>query len=296
MGGTLYIVATPIGDASDITERARRVLTEADLIAAEDTRTTGALLKALNIKGKMVSYHKFNENYRVDFILGELERGLNVAVLSDAGTPGISDPGAIIVGAALNGGYKVAGVCGVSAITAALAISGFAFDTFTFYGFMPRARKDIIDVINEARKKASAASVFFESPKRILKTLGILEEISPEASLCLCNDLTKTYERIYRGAPQAVLVELSGNPSAEKGEYTLVYYMGLAVKNAPIQGGGDSKNVLSAEAAMTDFIVKNGCNPKDAVRLLSKESGYTKNELYKAAVNLKKIMANMESV
>jgi len=332
--GTLYIVATPIGNAGDISERARRALADAGLIAAEDTRTANTLLKTLGIKNKTVSNHKFNENYRVEHIIGELERGVDVAVVSDAGTPCISDPGAIIVRAAVERGIRVKGVGGTSAITTALSVSGFSFDAFTFYGFMPRGRREIESAAAGLMNARHAAAVFFESPKRIKKTLGVFAEVIPCAALCLCNDLTKTYERIYRGAPQAVLDELLANPFAEKGEYTLVCMAGgeqaaagsqstdeaqavdaeLTVNGARAPSddinaagmrvvgrgsgrGGGEKNVplrLSPEAALIEYMTVRGVSMKEAISTLSNKAGYTRKGLYAASLNLKKMINHID--
>jgi 16S rRNA (cytidine1402-2'-O)-methyltransferase len=311
VSGKLYIVATPIGNAEDMTARARRVLEAADLIAAEDTRAANALFRELGIKNRTVSNHKFNENYRVDHIISELERGAEVAVISDAGTPCVSDPGAIIVRAAIGRGIAVVPVCGASAATAALSVSGFDFDTYAFYGFLPRSKGEIERLLDALAVSAHAASVFFESPRRVKKTIGILAERIPDASVCLCNDLTKTYERIYRGKPQSVLDELSANPSAEKGEYTLVCHLEWLTKKGRRNGalatmddaaaggdtmvGGDAKaiggkmDVLSPEAALADYLAKNGGTPKEAVRMLAVKTGYAKRDLYAASLNLKKM-------
>ena len=263
--GTLYVVATPIGDIGDITERARRVLAEADVIAAEDTRAAGLLLQALGIRGNTVSYHKFNERAREGPILDELARWRDVALVSDAGVPCVSDPGAIIVRAAAENGIRVVPVCGPSAVTAALSACGFEFDAFTFYGFLPRTEKDMAKLLNTvmaARANHVLTAVFFESPKRIKKSLAVFCAVLPDAELCLCNDLTKKYERVYRGNPREVLDELSSNPSSEKGEYTLVCQLRR-------DGGAAARHDLSPEAAIVDCLVKRGGTLKDAIRILS---------------------------
>ena len=299
-GGTLYIVATPIGNAEDITARAARALAEADAVAAEDTRSAGLLLKALNIRAKLVSNHKFNEKYREDYILSMLESGKDVAVISDAGTPCVSDPGGIVVRAAAERGFRVVPVCGASAVTAALSVCGFEFTAFAFYGFMPRTASEIKKLIAKIGCGADGArglggvsgagglggagfaSVFFESPKRIKKTMETLSALAPGAECCLCNDLTKQYERIYRGAPAKILGELAANPSAEKGEYTLVCMF----------SGAESRyqeTELSPEAVIADYMVKNGCTAKDAVDALVRKRGYKKKELYEATLNLNKL-------
>ena len=302
--GVLYVVAAPIGNAGDVSERARAVLSSVGVIAAEDTRIANSLLKSLGIAAKTVSYHKFNENYRADFILDTLGRGIDVAIISDAGTPCVSDPGAIVVRAAAGRGFRVTPVCGASAVTAALSVSGFDTDRFAFYGFLPKKADDIIKAINAARsaggatggttgsaaapglKRDRAVAVFFESPKRILKTLALLAEIAPDSDVCLCNDLTKTYERIYRGAPSEVYAELAANPSAEKGEYTLVIMLPIPPE--------DKKGEIrpAPESAIVEHMTKCGCAAKEAVGALSAGGGYSRRELYEASLNLKRLFGD----
>jgi len=282
--GTLYIVATPIGNAADITDRAKQFLTNADVVAAEDTRTTQTLFHLLGIKNKTVSNHKFNEKRQVDFLVSQLENGKNVALVSDAGTPCISDPGGVIVKAAADRGIRIVGVCGASSVITALSVCGFSFGSFTFYGFLPKETKEIRKTIETAAKSISDVSVFFESPKRIIKTLGIFADEAPETEICLCNDLTKKYERIYRGKPQSILDELLANPSAEKGEYTFVASL-----------GGESEPVindhLTLEAMIIDHIVKNSGSIKDAVQSLAgiHKGHIMKKEFYAASLNLRSL-------
>jgi len=285
--GTLYVVATPIGNAGDITDRAKIILSEADIVAAEDTRTTQILFNILGIKNKTVSNHKFNEKHQVDYLLAQLEAGKNVALVSDAGTPCISDPGGIIVRAAAERDIPVIGVCGASSVITALSVCGFCFGTFSFYGFFPREINGIKKLIDAARKSGVAVSVFFESPKRIKKTIEVFADVAPQAELCLCNDLTKMYERIYRGTPGKILSELYSNPSAEKGEYTLVANL-ERIQEESVDGG------LTCEAMLTDHIVKNGCSIKEAVSALAEKNkgSITKKDFYKAALNLKVIFSD----
>jgi len=286
LSGTLYIVATPIGNASDITDRAKRILNEVDVVAAEDTRTTRILFSILGIKNKTVSNHKFNERRQVDFLVSELENGRNVALVSDAGTPCISDPGGVIVSAAVKRGIQVVGVCGASSVITALSVCGFNFGAFTFYGFLPRETKEIRNIIHNAKSSNVSTSVFFESPKRIIKTLGIFAEEAYDAELCLCNDLTKKFECIYRGTPQSILDELLSNPSAEKGEYTLVADLG----RLPVS---DTDESLSHEAMIIDYIIKNGGSVKDAVNALADrhKGSIAKKDFYAASLNLRSMLS-----
>jgi 16S rRNA (cytidine1402-2'-O)-methyltransferase len=283
--GTLYVVSTPIGNVGDITERAKSTLRGADIVAAEDTRATKILLGILGIKNNTISNHKFNEKYRVEYLLTQLENGKNIALVSDAGTPCISDPGGIIVRAAVERQIAVVSVCGASSVITALSLCGFCFDTFTFYGFLPKEINGIRKLIGSARKNGAMASVFFESPKRVKKSLTVFNEEASEAELCLCNDLTKTHERIYRGTPRRILEELCENPSAEKGEYTLVADLGNVAETS-------IEHVQSSEAMLVDHIVKNGCTIKEAVNALAEtnKSSISKKEFYKAALNLRTIL------
>jgi 16S rRNA (cytidine1402-2'-O)-methyltransferase len=288
LSGTLFIVATPIGNAEDISFRAKRVLSEADIVAAEDTRTTQKLFRILDIRNKTVSNHKFNEKNQVDFLLSELENDKNIALVSDAGTPCISDPGGIIVKAAHERGIPVIGISGASSLVTALSVCGFCFDSFAFFGFLPRSAGEIKKAIDDARKSRAAVSVFFESPKRIKKSLEVFVDAAPGAELCLCNDLTKLYERIYCGSPQKVLEELHANPSAEKGEYTLVASLGTAEE--PVL-----ERTWSLEAMLIDHIVKNKGSVKDAVKALAEEhrSSFTKKEFYAASLNLRSVFSEL---
>jgi 16S rRNA (cytidine1402-2'-O)-methyltransferase len=288
--GTLYIVATPIGNVGDITDRAKLILREADIVAAEDTRATKILLKILGIKNKTISNHKFNEKHQVEYFLSKLEKGKNIALVSDAGTPCISDPGGIIVKAAAEREIAVVSVCGASSVTTALSICGFCFDSFAFYGFLPKEINGIRKLVESVRKSGIAASVFFESPRRVKKSLEVFDKEAPEANLCLCNDLTKMHERIYRGTPRKILEELCENPSAEKGEYTLVADLGV-ISETPIDFS------QSNEALLVDQIVKNGCSIKEAINALTEtyKGSISKKEFYNASLNLRTILSESYS-
>jgi 16S rRNA (cytidine1402-2'-O)-methyltransferase len=291
--GTLYIVATPIGNSEDITGRAKRILAEVDIIAAEDTRTTQKLLNMLGIKNKMVSNHKFNEKKQSEFLLTELMKGKNAAIVCDAGTPCISDPGYLIVKNAAANGINTIGICGASAVITALSISGFDAASFAFYGFFPRQDKAKNEVLQRIINSGIPVSVFFESPKRMEKTLRIiansLADSIHDAEVCLCNDLTKLYEKIYRGTPQEVLEELAGNQFAEKGEYTIVIRT-KTIAHKPIPDA-----VHSCESMLIDYIIKNGCTIKDAIKDLHEEhrGKISKKELYNASLNLKELLTSI---
>lgn len=289
MPGKLYVVATPIGNLEDISARAKRALTDADIIAAEDTRNTQKLLGLLGIAGRTVSNHKFNERGQADELVGLLLAGKNVAVVSDAGTPCISDPGWALVAASAAADIEVVGVCGPSAAVTALSVSGFGFDAFAFYGFFPRERADASRFIERIKRSHIEVSVCFESPMRVKKTLRLLADALPDAELCLCNDLTKLHERIYRGSPERVLAELEDNPQAEKGEYTLV------LRSICAEEGERAADAPSPEAILIDYAVKHGGTMRDAVSAIleARRGEFTKNELYAASLNLKNIYGRL---
>ncbi|MDR1928117.1 MAG: 16S rRNA (cytidine(1402)-2'-O)-methyltransferase [Oscillospiraceae bacterium] len=287
MSGTLYVVATPIGNAEDISDRAKRILKEVDIIAAEDTRTTQKLLHYLGIKNKAVSNHKFNEKGQSEYFLEALLAGKSIAVVSDAGTPCISDPGAFLVSAAAAHELEVVGICGANAVITALSVSGFHFSSFAFYGFLPRTAQEIKQRLRSLPESERSVSVFFESPKRIAKTIQIIAEVLPEAQLCLCNDLTKFYEKIYRGAPLDVLERLLHNESHEKGEYTLV----MQSFKAPEISADDP---VSPEALLLDYMIKNSCSAKEAIYALTKlRKSIKKNEWYSASLRLRERAADL---
>ena len=286
MQGKLYIVATPIGNGEDMTGRAKRILGEVDIVAAEDTRTVQGLFRMLGIQNRTISNHKFNERNRSDYLVSMLEQGKDVAVVSEAGTPCISDPGHAIVKAAVEKGIDVISVCGASAVIAALSVSGFDVSSFAFYGFFPRGINGVTETLRKATGSGIPVSVFFESPRRIAKTLGVIAAEAPEAELCLCNDLTKAYEKIYRGAPRRVQEEVACNSFSEKGEYTLVMHAKAAAPPAT------QKEVGSREAMIMEYIVKNGGTLKEAVQALQErhKGQIPRSALYRASLRLKKMM------
>lgn len=288
MPGNLYIVATPIGNSEDITDRAKRTLRKADIVAAEDTRTTQKLFSMLGIQNKMVSNHKFNEKQQAAHLISALLDGKNVAIVSDAGTPCISDPGHTVVRGAVSNGIPVLSVCGASSVTAALSISGFPLASFAFYGFFPRESNAIREALRGLKDSDIKVSVFFESPRRILRLLQLIEEELPGAELCLCNDLTKLHERLYRGTPGAVLAELRLNPACEKGEYTLVMDTSAQPKAAPAES-------QSHESLLMDYVVKNGGTVKSAVEALQAKyrRQISKKEFYAAALRLKELLPRL---
>ncbi len=201
---TLYLVATPIGNLEDITLRALRVLRECDVVAAEDTRRTGQLLKHFEITKPLLSYFQFNEAKRSEEIIERLRRGERIALATDAGSPGISDPGVRVVRAAIAAGFRVEAVPGACALVAALTASGLATDEFHFIGFLPHKSGQRRNQL-EALKTFAGTLVLYESPYRIEKLLLELNEVFPERQVVLARELTKKFEEFLRGTPAELL-------------------------------------------------------------------------------------------
>ena len=216
---TLYLVATPIGNLEDITLRALRVLRECDVVAAEDTRRTGQLLKHFAISKPLLSYFQFNEARRSEEIIERLRRGEKVALATDAGSPGISDPGERVVKAAIAAGFRVEAVPGACALVAAITASGLPTDEFHFIGFLPHKSGQRRNQL-EALKSFAGTLVLYESPYRIEKLLGELGEVFPERPVVLARELTKKFEEFLRGKP-AELLELTKKRSL-KGEFVVM--------------------------------------------------------------------------
>ncbi len=217
---TLYLVATPIGNLEDITLRALRTLRECDVVAAEDTRRTGQLLNYFGISKPLLSYFRFNEAKRSEDILERLKCGEKVALVTDAGTPGISDPGERVVRAAVAAGFRVESVPGPCALVAALTASGLPTDEFHFIGFLPIKSGQRRKKLEALRSGTRGTFVFYESPYRIEKFLGELNELFPDATVVLARELTKKFEEFLRGTP-AELLQVSQNRSL-KGEFVVL--------------------------------------------------------------------------
>lgn len=217
---TLYVIGTPIGNLEDITLRALRLLKEVDIILCEDTRTTRTLLSHYEIKTATESYHMHSTDGKIEKIIEYLQEGKNLALVSDAGTPGISDPGSYLVQQVLDAGYKVESVPGPSALTTALSILGVPCDQFTFYGFLPhkKGRQTLFNEIKESER----TSVFYESPHRIIKSLEVLQGTNKKIGVA--RELTKMFEQVVKGTPEEVLKYFTDNPDKVRGEFVVVVY------------------------------------------------------------------------
>ena len=220
MTGTLYIVATPIGNLEDITLRALRVLAEVDTVFCEDTRVTGKLLHHHGVKVHMQSMNARTEERKIESALAILKVGKDIAYVSDAGTPGISDPGVRLVARARGAGARVEAIPGASALTTALSIAGVPTNRFCFYGFLPqkKGRQTALKEIAQAQETV----VFYESTYRILKLLRELVEFAPNKHITLARELTKIHEEILQGSAEELLRTLETNPQKQKGEFVVM--------------------------------------------------------------------------
>ncbi|HAM71212.1 MAG TPA: 16S rRNA (cytidine(1402)-2'-O)-methyltransferase, partial [Verrucomicrobiales bacterium] len=229
--GTLYLVATPIGNLEDITLRGLRTLKECDLVAAEDTRRTGQLLAHFGISKRMISCFEHNERRRGEEILKMLATGARVALVSDAGSPGISDPGERLVRAVLEAGRRVEAVPGPCALVGAVTASGLSTEEFHFVGFLPhksgQRRRRL-----EALRAGTATLVFYESPYRVEKLLGELSEVMPERQVVLARELTKRHEEFLRGTPAELLQVWRERP--RKGEFVVIVEGGEGVRGGAV--------------------------------------------------------------
>ena len=232
--GTLYLVPTPVGNMEDITMRALRVLREADLILAEDTRTSGNLLRHFDIKNAMLSYHKFNEHQTVESIVERLQAGQTIAVVSDAGTPGISDPGFLVAREAIRAGVEVITLPGATAFVPALVSSGLPCDRFCFEGFLPQKKGRQTRI--QALADETRTMIFYESPHRIVKALTqFIEVFGPERQASVCREISKIHEESVRGSLQEVLAHFT--ETEPRGEFVIV--VGGKASPSPSKGGGN---------------------------------------------------------
>jgi len=274
--GTLYIVATPIGNLEDITLRALRTLKEVDLIAAEDTRRTRILLSHYSIKTPLTSYYEYNKLIKGKKLIDRLEIGENIALVSDAGTPGISDPGYHLIKLALQGSIPVIPIPGVSAVITALSVSGLPTDSFVFQGFLPNkitARKRFIEkIVGEKR-----TIIFYESPGRLRATLKDLLEICGDREIVVTRELTKVFEEVIRVETTHVLNVLKGRKI--KGEITLL----VSGKRNPDNGDNTSLSQL-----LKDYQKRYDLPMKDLIKMISDEKGISKREVYQESLKLKK--------
>jgi 16S rRNA (cytidine1402-2'-O)-methyltransferase len=271
MSGRLYIVATPIGNLADITLRAIRVLGEVDVVAAEDTRTTRKLLTHHGIGTPLVSYHEHNESVRTPELLERMRTGESVAVVSEAGTPSISDPGYRLVREAIAAGIAVEAVPGASAILAAVVVSGLPSDAFVFEGFLPRRSGERRRRLAELRSERRTL-VFFEAPHRLDRSLADMADVLGEREVALCRELTKLHEEVRRGSLGELAKAIEKTPV--KGELVLVV-------------GGAPQTEADVDEAVGEVLarISGGQTARDATRAVSEERGVPRRALYDAVVS-----------
>lgn len=270
--GTLYLVSTPIGNLEDITLRALKVLQEVAVIAAEDTRHSGRLLKHYEIDTSMLSYHEHNEQVRIPAILSALDADQSIALISDAGTPLISDPGLKLVQAACQAGHTVVPIPGASAILTALSASGLPSDRFLYLGFPPRKRKARQALLNSLAAEPGTL-IFYESPRRLRTLLEDTTDcLGPDRPLVVARELTKLHETIWRGSASEAVVAFAEAPLGE-----VVVLIGGAVEDST---PALDQNVIRA----LEGLLAGGMSASESVRLLVKISGASRQELYKLAI------------
>lgn len=268
--GKLYLVGTPIGNLEDITLRAIRTLKEVDLIAAEDTRRTGKLLQHLQVKTPQISYHEHNHNYRIQELLRRLEQGKNIALVSDAGMPSISDPGVQLVQVAITHNIPVIPIPGGTAVISSLAASGLMTARFVFEGFLPSKETDRLARLDSIRLETRTI-VFYEAPHRLLKTLtDLLKTVGNERKIVLARELTKIHEEFWRGKIVDA-ISMYRESRQPKGEYTLV-----------LEGAATTNLVMSEAELKLELkqLIDQGLTRSQASRQLAQSSNLSRREIY----------------
>ena len=278
--GKLYMVPTPIGNLKDITLRALEVLKEADLIAAEDTRQSLKLLNHFQIKKPLISYHQHNESFKVQDLVDKLKAGENIALVTDAGTPGISDPGSIIVKRCIEEGLHFEVLPGATAVTTALVYSGLDTTAFIFKGFIPRENKERAILVRDLKDRRETI-IFYEAPHRLRETLSFLREGFDNRNIAICRELTKLHEEILRMPLDEAIKHYEIN--SPRGEYVLV-----------LQGKSEEQILkeersLWEELTIEEHILKyidEGMDKKDSIKRVAKDRGMSKSEVYPYSVNI----------
>lgn len=279
----LYVVATPIGNLSDLTPRMRESIECADLIAAEDTRVTLKLLNHWDLKKSLISCHRHNEEEKAPMIVERMLReDLTVALTCDAGTPGISDPGHLLVRACWEAGIAVEPASGPSAVVTALSVSGFDAREFAFFGFLPREKKYLREKLASIRRTNIPVCVLYESPHRLCELVRQISLDWAGCALCVCSDLTKKFERIYRGTAEDVLKMLENNPSVEKGEYCIVCDLSMLPPMEEKQQNVDAMVLMLAKILREDATLSDAAD-------FALESGCPRNEVYKAKLQIREM-------
>ena len=271
MCGKLYIVATPIGNLEDITLRAIKTLEQVDYIAAEDTRNTLKLLNHLNISKKMISYHRHNEEIKKDELIDLLNKGKNIAIVSDAGTPCISDPGEEIVKEAIKNGIEIVPIPGACALITALITSGLDCREFCFIGFLPlhkKLRQEKLEMIKKERK----TTILYEAPHKLKATLQDLELIIEDRKIVLAKELTKIHESYIRGTAKDIIDSIK----EPKGEYVIL----IEGNKKQEETQADILNKLPLDKHY-EYYGNKGLDKKEIIKKIAKDKGVPKNEIYK---------------
>ena len=274
--GVLYVVATPIGNREDITLRALNILREVDLIAAEDTRKSGSLLAHYQIKNRLVSFHEHNEKKRTPELIGKLLDGMTIALVSNAGTPSVSDPGYRLIEAAIANKITVTPIPGVTAATAAMSVSGLPTDSFVFIGFAPKKKGKRCKFLTELGDEHRPL-IFYESPKRILSLMEEILFCMGDRNAMLAREMTKLYEEFLRGTVSQILKTIKTRP-AFKGECTLLV------------AGAEASEQINSEIVKTEIkaALQNGQNGLSQIaRAIAKKYGLPKNEVYDLALKVR---------
>jgi len=275
MTSTLYIVSTPIGNLEDITLRALNIFKEVDLIACEDTRTSKKLLTHYQIQKPLTSYHEHNEVEKANELLSLLQESKSVALITDAGTPCVSDPGFRIVKLAAENGIKVVPIPGASAAIAALSVSGLPTSRFTFLGFPPKQNKKLNEFLERIKDRPETL-IFYESPKRVVNTLEKMMEILGNRNISVSREITKMYEETLRGSFSDILRDLNSR-DAIKGEFVILVE-GCSVDNDNYDSETLDKILMQLK--------KEGHSLKDSVKEVTAESGISKSKVYKKALQI----------
>lgn len=279
MKGTLFVVGTPIGHLEDITLRALRILKTVQLVAAEDTRRTGNLLRHYNIDTAVLSVHEHNEGGRVARLLTRLAAGDSIALVTDAGTPGVSDPGATLVAAVREAGFRVEPIPGASAVVTAISVAGMKSEGFCFHGFAPIKSKDrklwFLALVEASRDRAA---VFFEAPHRLRKTLEELRE-SVKCQIMIGRELTKIHEEFVFGTPDELLARFE----APQGEFTLILPPGSKAENEPL--ATTDEDIATLFGQLTENGV--GESKRDTARQVAERLGLTTKVVYDALERVK---------
>ncbi len=274
MAGTLYLCATPIGNLGDMTPRVTETLRSVDLIAAEDTRNSIKLLNHFEIKTSMTSYHEYNKVEKADFLIGQLKQGKNIALITDAGTPAISDPGEVLVEKCHAEGIVVTSLPGPAACITALTLSGLSTRRFCFEAFLPADKKEKAEILEEL-KNESRTIILYEAPHHLVRTLGELKEALGNRRLTLCRELTKKFETVV---PTTIEGALSLYEKEEpRGEYVLVVEgKSLKQKEEEVRAAWKSMTIEEHMA----YYGKEGLDEKSAMKQVAKDRGVSKREIY----------------